>query len=82
MSETGSLLQAATLVRAGHAAAILPTLMAPGFDARSVDAVDLDMLKPVRRALVLLWNERAMERAGCERRHLQAVAAALAIKAG
>ena len=82
ISETGSLLQAATLVRAGHAAAILPTLMSSGFDARSVESMDLDMLKTVHRRLVLVWNARSMERAGCERRQLQAMAAALAIKPG
>jgi DNA-binding transcriptional LysR family regulator len=81
ISETGSVLQAATLVRSGHAAAILPTLMAGSFDTHSVGAVDLAMLKPVHRALALVWNPRAMERAGCEKPHLQAAAGALAIKA-
>ena len=82
ISETGSLLQSATLVRAGHAAAILPTLMATEFDASSVDSTELDMLKAVHRPLVLVWNERSMERSGCELHQLQAVAAALAISPG
>ena len=82
VSETGSLIQAATLVRTGHAAAILPTLMATVFDANSVDSTELEMLKTVHRPLVLAWNERSMERAGCERSKLQAVATSLFIKPG
>lgn len=80
ISETGSLLQAASLVRAGHASAILPSLMAGGMDGRVVGVAALELLKPVQRPLVLTWNQRSMERVGCDRRRMRAVAAALVIR--
>jgi DNA-binding transcriptional LysR family regulator len=82
ISETGSLLQAATLVRSGHAAAILPSLMAGGMDARSVGTAPLALLKPVHRPLALAWNPRALDRAGIERKDLVAAANALQISIG
>ena len=67
----------ASIVQTGHAAAVLPDLAAVDFDARRFNHQPVPALKP--RMLVLIANERSLDRSGISPRAARNLAGILAV---
>ena len=77
IAETTSILQLAAIVKAGHAAAILPGTAATAFSKSEVKPIPLTGFLDYRRELVLAYSKSHAKQRGWSKRHLQSLVTAL-----